>query len=121
MRKLILIAMEPSDRWAMRVSRLIDTYLRQENFGAADLAECFAEDAVVHDEGKTYVGRAAIARWRASTKRKYSHSLAPLELTQVANKTVLKAMVYGKFPGSPVVLDFAFVLENQKIACLEIK
>jgi hypothetical protein len=105
----------------MRLPRPIDAYVRQENFGAADLAECFAEDAVVHDEGKSHVGRAAIARWRASTKRKYSHSLAPLELTQVANRTVLKAMVFGKFPGSPVVLDFAFILENQKIASLEIK
>ena len=105
----------------MRLPRAIDAYVRQENFGAADLAECFAEDAVVQDEGKTHVGRAAIARWRASAKRKYSHSLAPLELTQVGDRTVLKAMVFGNFPGSPVVLEFAFGLENQKITSLEIK
>jgi hypothetical protein len=113
--------MEPNDRPAIRLPRPIDDYVRQENLGEADLAECFAEDAVVHDEGKTHVGRAAIARWRASTKRKYKHSLAPLELAQAGNKTVLKAMVFGKFPGSPVVLDFAFILENEKITSLEIK
>jgi len=99
----------------------IDVYIRQENFGDGDLAESFAANAVVMDEGQKYVGRAAIARWRATAKRKYNHSVAPLELAERDGKTILKAMLFGNFPGSPVVLDLAFVIKDRQITALEIK
>jgi len=99
----------------------IDLFVRQENSGGADLAQGFAADAVVRDEGQAYVGRAAIAKWRASTKRKYHHSVAPLEVSERDGRTLLKAMLFGNFPGSPVVLDFAFVLKNREIVSLEIR
>jgi len=64
--------METTKERAMSVQlpHPIDVYVRQENFGDGDLAESFAADAVVVDEGQTYVGRAAIAQWRATAKRK---------------------------------------------------
>ncbi len=100
----------------------IDVFVRQENSGDGErVAESFAADAVVSDEGETHVGLSAIAEWRAATKRKYNHSIAPLEIADRDGKTVLKAMLFGNFPGSPVVLDFAFVLRNRKIASLEIR
>ena len=99
----------------------IDLYIRIENSGDVDaLSECFASNATVRDEGHTYQGLAAIREWKADTKKKYSHTVAPLEVAHRDGKTVLKAKLTGNFPGSPVTLEFRFVLEDGKIASLEI-
>jgi SnoaL-like protein len=99
----------------------IDLYIKIENSGDVEsLPECFAPNATVHDEGQAYVGLAAIKEWKAETKKKYSHAVAPLEVADRDGKTVLKVRVSGNFPGSPVTLEFSFVLEGGKIASLEI-
>jgi SnoaL-like protein len=99
----------------------IDLYVKAENAGDVEsLSECFAPDAIVRDESHTYEGLAAIKEWKAETKKKYSHAVAPLEVADRDGKTVLKARVSGNFPGSPVTLEFSFVLEGGKIASLEI-
>ena len=69
------------------------------------LSECFAPNATVRDERHTYKGLAAIKEWKAETKRKYNHSVAPLEIAG----TVLKAKLSGNFPGSPVTLAVTLV------------
>jgi ketosteroid isomerase-like protein len=47
---------------------LIAIYIAVENRGDVEaLAECFAEDAVVRDEGKTIEGLAAIKQWKAES------------------------------------------------------
>jgi hypothetical protein len=95
----------------------IDLYVRAESAGDIEaLSECFAPDATVRDEGRTHKGLAAIKAWKAETKRKYNHTVAPLEITG----TVLKAKLSGNFPGSPLTLEFTFVLEGGKIVSLEI-
>jgi hypothetical protein len=95
----------------------IALYVEVENSGDVEaLSECFAPNATVRDERHTYKGLAAIKEWKAETKRKYNHSVAPLEIAG----TVLKAKLSGNFPGSPVTLEFAFVLEGGKIVSLEI-
>jgi hypothetical protein len=99
----------------------IDLYVKAENSGDVEsLSQCFAPDAIVRDEHRTYEGLAAIKEWKAETKRKYNHTVEPLELAQQDGKTVLKAKLTGNFPGSPVTLSFSFVLEHGKIASLEI-
>ncbi|MGZ3519239.1 MAG: nuclear transport factor 2 family protein [Vulcanimicrobiaceae bacterium] len=99
----------------------IAIYIAAENRGDADaMAECFAEHAVVRDEGQTIDGLAAIKRWKAETKKKYNHTIAPLEVAQRDGKTVLTAKLTGNFPGSPVTLEFSFMLEEGKIVLLEI-
>ena len=99
----------------------IDLYVEAENSGNVEsLSECFAPDAMVRDESRTYNGLSAIKRWKAETKKKYNHSVAPLEIARRDGKTVLKAKLSGNFPGSPVTLEFSFVLEEGKIASLEI-
>jgi len=95
----------------------IDLYVKAENSGDVEaLSACFAPEATVRDEGHTYKGLAAIKAWKAETKRKYNHTVAPFEMTG----TVLKAKLSGNFPGSPVTLEFTFVLEGGKIVSLEI-
>jgi SnoaL-like protein len=99
----------------------IDLYVKIENSGdVAMLSECFASSARVRDEGRTYEGLAAIREWKGDTKKKYNHTVAPLDVFQRDGKTVLKAKLAGNFPGSPVTLEFSFVLEDGKIVSLEI-
>ena len=106
---------------SIRLPAAIDRYVKAENSGDVEaLAECFAPDAVVRDEGRTYRGLAAIKAWKAATKKKYNHTVAPLDVVRRGGRTVLKVRLSGNFPGSPVTLEFSFVLEGGKIASLEI-
>ena len=99
----------------------IDLYVKIENSGEVEaLSGCFALDATVHDEGHTYRGLAAIKKWKAATKKKYTHTIHPLEIARSDGKTVLKAGLTGNFPGSPITVEFRFVLESGKITSLEI-
>jgi len=84
------------------------------------LALCFADDALVHDEGRDYRGLDAIRSWVQETQTKYKYVMKPLNAS-VSQKTVqLRARLTGNFPGSPVDLDYRFTLANDKITSLEI-
>ena len=85
------------------------------------LAHCFAENAVVQDEGRTMKGLAAIQQWKMETKQKYHHTVEPLAAVQKDGKTVVTARLTGDFPGSPVELQFVFRLERDKISSLKIR
>jgi hypothetical protein len=99
----------------------IEHYVRIANSGALEtVPECFAPDAIVHDEGHTYEGVAAIRNWMAATKEKYHHTIAPLELAERGGQSVLKARLAGSFPGSPITVNFSFVLSGGRIRSLEI-
>src|SRR3954452_13565827 len=94
----------------------IDRYGQITNYGTAETApECFAPDATVYDEGQTYEGVAAIKNWMAATKKKYGHTIAPLELAARGGQSVLKARLTGNFPGSPITVNFSFALADGKV------
>jgi len=100
----------------------IEHYIQIENSGALEAVPgCFATDAIVRDEGQTFEGVAAIKNWMAATKKKYGHTVAPLEFAQRGDKSVLKARLAGSFPGSPITVNFNFVLADGKIHALEIR
>ena len=100
---------------------LLDLYVKAENAGDIDaFSQCFAADAMVRDEGRSHQGKAAIRAWMAEAKKKYNHTVEPLELTKLDGKTLLKARVSGNFPGSPVTLASIFVIADGKIVSLEI-
>jgi SnoaL-like domain len=106
---------------SIHLPHAIELYVKIENSGDVEaLSECFASNATVRDEGRTYEGLAAIREWKAETKKKYNHTVAPLAVAHRGGKTVLKAKLTGNFPGSPVTLEFSFVLEGGKIVSLEI-
>jgi hypothetical protein len=99
----------------------IDLYVKLENAGdTAALSACFASNAIVRDESRTYEGLATITAWKVETKQKYHHTITPLAVAHQQGKTILKAQLTGTFPGSPVTLYFDFVLEAGKILSLEI-
>ena len=100
----------------------IATYIAAENGNNAEaLAQCFIDQAVVRDENQTIEGLAAIKLWKVETKRKYQHAIEPLASIQKDGNTIVTNRLTGKFPGSPVELQFIFRLEGDKIASLEIR
>jgi hypothetical protein len=100
----------------------IAIYLDAENRGDTEaLAQCFAEDAVVRDEGKTIEGLADIKRWKAETKKKYQHTIEPLASAQKDGRIIVTNRLTGNFPGSPIDLEFVFTLDGNKIASLDIR
>jgi hypothetical protein len=99
----------------------IERYVQIANSGSAEASECFAPDATVYDEGQTYEGVAAIKNWMAATKKKYGHTITPLELAERDGQSVLTARLAGNFPGSPITVNFSFVLAGGKIRSLEIR
>jgi hypothetical protein len=88
---------------------------------ARALARCFASDGVVHDEGGTFAGTAAIEQWNATARAKYHHTVEPLSATERNGAIVVIGRVAGDFPGSPVHLEHAFRLSGDKIVLLEIR
>ena len=100
----------------------VELYFAAENTGdPASLDACFCEDASVLDEGRTHAGLAAIKRWKAETKGKYGHTVHPLRSEDRNGMVVVESRVSGNFPGSPVTLEFSFILSGGKIASLEIR
>jgi len=98
-----------------------DYFAAESRNDAEALARCFADDGVVKDEGQTIKGFAAIKRWIAEAKRKYHHSVQPLEAKDRDGKTVVIGRVSGDFPGSPVNLQHIFAISAGKITSLEIR
>jgi ketosteroid isomerase-like protein len=87
---------------------------------ATALSECFAEDAVVTDEGNTYTGRSAIRQWIANASTQYSYTTQPFRVAQEDGRTVITCHLVGNFPGSPVDLRYRFLIEGDRITELEI-
>ena len=84
------------------------------------LAAAFAQNAVVHDEGRTYRGPRAIGAWWLAAKDRYRDHAEPIDMSESGAKTVVRANVTGNFPGSPAVLTFTFGLDGDRISDLEI-
>ncbi len=100
----------------------IAIYIAAENRGDPEaMAQCFAEHAVVRDEGKTIEGLAAIKQWKAETRKKYQHTVEPLACVEKDGKTIVTSRLAGNFPGSPIELRFIFKLVGDMIASLEIR
>jgi hypothetical protein len=84
------------------------------------VADCFAPDATVRDEGRLRTGLKEIAAWRRETEAKYHHTVTPVAVAERGGKTVVATKMTGNFPGSPVMVDFVFQLKGDKITSLEI-
>ena len=87
-------------------------FAAQNSHDAEAMADCFASDADVRDEGHTYIGRKAIQQWKVETIAKYGISIEPLTATDQAGTRTVTARVTGNFPGSPADLTYDFVLDG---------
>jgi ketosteroid isomerase-like protein len=97
---------------------IADLVKAQNNFDSAAYADCFAETAIVFDEGKTHKGRTEIENWIDNANKSYKAVMKPTEYS--ANKQVLKAEISGNFPGSPLVLNYQFEIKEEEIYSLKI-
>jgi hypothetical protein len=97
-------------------------YFAAENSDDAEaLTACFAPDAVVRDEGRRIQGIAAIKAWKREGKAKYQHKIKLIGAIENGSGTIVRGLVSGNFPGSPIELDFVFVLKDGMIAALEVR
>jgi hypothetical protein len=97
---------------------IADLVKAQNNFDSKAYAACFAETAVVFDEGKTHKGRKEIKNWIDKANRTYKTVMQPLAYS--ANKQILKAEISGTFPGSPLVLSYRLEIKDEEIHSLKI-
>ncbi|MFZ4832401.1 nuclear transport factor 2 family protein [Rouxiella sp. Mn2063] len=95
-------------------------YFAADKQDAATVAQYFTENALVVDEQKTHRGRAAIYQWKAETSSKYSYISEPISIAHNGEIITVISRLTGNFPGSPIDLSYAFILENNTIARLEI-
>ena len=104
-----------------KLPKVIENYIEAKNAYDVNAAlACFSEHAVVHDEGKDHRGKPAINEWIQETIRKYRDHLRPIRSTEKDAEVVLTAEISGTFDGSPIELDFHFIIEKDTIAVLSI-
>src|SRR5258706_15661378 len=86
-----LVTRQPTEKENAMLSKLpapVLPYLAAEKAKNPEmLAFCFADDALVHDEGKDYRGLDAIKDWKRKAEAKYRDVLGPLDAS-VGKKTL---------------------------------
>jgi hypothetical protein len=80
----------------------------------------FADDAIVHDEGKDHVGSSAIRDWAAEISTRYRLERTVVETRRIGAAAVVLVRVAGNFPGSPVDLHHHFTVSEDRITALTI-
>lgn len=84
------------------------------------LGRIFTPDAHVRDEQHDHRGLAEIRCWRIETHAKTQFATRPQSIRIEDGRCIVSAEVSGAFPNSPVTLDHAFTLADDRIADLEI-
>lgn len=104
-----------------KVPKIIDDFIKASNEHNSDAyIACFIENAVVQDEGKDINGINAIKEWNEWASKEFKVKLEAIKLVDRNEETVLTASVSGDFEGSPVNLDYHFMISNDKIMALKI-
>ena len=80
----------------------------------------FSVSAVVKDGGRDHQGSGAIRTWIEATATKYDDRAEVRAVSSSGDTVEVTANVTGKFPGSPVLLRFKFILDDGQISRLEI-
>ena len=97
-----------------------DLIAAQDKYDSKAFADAFSEDAVVHDEGKTYRSKTEIRKWNELTNARYKTKYEPHEVTTDGDKVTLTARISGTFDGSPAIIKYHFEIRNGKIRSLQI-
>ncbi len=98
----------------------VANYFSADTSDSEAVAQCFTENAVVKDEGRTFEGRTAIRQWKADASAKYQYTCEPFVCERRDGQVIVTSRLTGNFPGSPVDLRYFFRLEGDKIELLEI-
>jgi ketosteroid isomerase-like protein len=95
-----------------------DLVTAQNSFDSTAYALCFAETAVVFDEGKMHKGKQEIKNWIEKANKQYKAVMKPIAYS--AATQILKAEISGNFAGSPLVLKYQFDIKEKVIHSLKI-
>lgn len=98
----------------------IAAYFAADKLDGETLSQCFADGAVVQDEGHAYHGRLEIKRWKTEASKRYEYTCEPFSCEQKEGAIVVISTLSGNFPGSPVDLRFVFKVAHDKIESLVI-
>ncbi|MDR0265144.1 MAG: nuclear transport factor 2 family protein [Sphingobacterium sp.] len=103
----------------MNLPKMITELVKAQNkFDSGAYANCFTENAVVFDEGKTHNGKTEIKNWIDKANKEYRAMMKPLDYNETEN--ILSTEISGTFPGSPIVLKYHFQLSDGYIKSLRI-
>ncbi|MGP4019293.1 nuclear transport factor 2 family protein [Saccharopolyspora sp. 5N708] len=106
---------------ADRLPAAVRTYLATPKDELSPLVEqLFTSDVVVHDDGQTHVGVAAIRAWTEGVAAAFTFTRTITDTTLTGNAAIVLTRVAGDFPGSPVDLHHHFSLADNKISALTI-
>ena len=102
---------------------IITSYLTAHQARDLDAAiSCYAPDASVTDEGRSYTGAEEIRAWLGRSASEYTYTI---EMTGAAafddNHYDVTHHLEGNFPGGQVDLHFRFTLNDRKITRLVIE
>jgi hypothetical protein len=92
----------------------------QQRHDSEAYARCFSPNAKVFDEGVTHEGYDEIKQWISQANAKYNTKMEPVDYRENPSGGVLKALISGTFPGSPVILTYHLKFENGLISSLKI-
>ncbi|WNV88477.1 nuclear transport factor 2 family protein [Umezawaea sp. Da 62-37] len=106
----------------MSAPAVVTRYLKAADAGdALAVAECFAEDGTVVDEGVLHRGRAEIVGWREETASRWTYTSTVTGSEPVGEgRFRVTAHLEGDFPGGQVDLGFDFTVHDGLISALVI-
>ena len=105
----------------IKLPRIINDYVDASNaHDVKSVVACFADNALVHDEGKDFRGKKVIEDWITKTIEKYKFQFKPITFREDNAKVFVAIEVSGTFDGSPITLDYHFTIEGDKIVSLTI-
>ena|SRR2546423_8969693 len=99
---------------------IADLLAAQDKYDSKAFAENFSDDAIVHDEGKTYHGKKEIEQWNEKTNAKYKTKYKPLDISTKGEEIILTSQISGDFDGSPITLKYYFNIKGSKITSLRV-
>jgi ketosteroid isomerase-like protein len=105
----------------IRLPRIINDYVNASNaHDVKSVVACFADNALVHDEGKDFRGKKMIEDWITKTIEKYEFQFKPISVRQDDAEVIVAVEVSGTFDGGPITLDYHVTVESDKILSLTI-
>ncbi len=105
----------------MNLPKVISELVKAQNeFDCKAYTNCFAETAIVHDEGKVHTGKNEIEHWISESNERYRSTMKPVDCQENGTSLVLSAEVSGTFPGSPLTLKFHFTIIDGLIQSLKV-
>ena len=106
----------------IKLPRIIEQYVNASNaHDVISILSCFLDTATVRDEARMRNGKKEIESWIVETIQKYKFHFKPLSVKMDDSAPVVTIEVSGTFDGSPVNLNYRFILEDEKIRSLEIE